>query len=281
MSGQRLLVLQSLWAMERRHPDGIEPALEDSVARIAGAGFDGVSAHWTDRAAVARLAGLLRPGGLAAEGQCFPRSVDDLAAVLEIAAEHRPHHLCIQADVRPRRVAEAVALLEGWMRLAEQVDFPVLVETHRNRMTCDLLFTLDLLDALPGLRLVADLSHHVVAREVELPVAAETEAMLARILDHAGALHGRVASSGQVQLELSFPAHRPWVAQFERWWSDGFARWRKRSGPEATLAFTCELGPRPYAIIGRDGADSTDRWAESLLLRDIARRLWADQAGVA
>ena len=52
--GQRLLVLQSLWAMERRHTDGLERSLEENVEKIAGAGFDGVSTHLTDRSTVAR-----------------------------------------------------------------------------------------------------------------------------------------------------------------------------------------------------------------------------------
>ena len=93
---QKLLVLQSLWAMERRHTDGFERTLEDNVAMIADAGFDGVSAHWTDRAAVSRLAGLLGPLGLTAEGQCFPKTVDDLKPVLEIASAFPVHHICLQ-----------------------------------------------------------------------------------------------------------------------------------------------------------------------------------------
>jgi hypothetical protein len=40
----RLLVLQSLWAMERRHTDGLERSLDTNVAMIAQAEFGGVSA---------------------------------------------------------------------------------------------------------------------------------------------------------------------------------------------------------------------------------------------
>lgn len=274
-SSQRLLVLQSLWAMERRHSDGIERPLEENVAMIAEAGFDGVSAHWTDRAAVARTAGLLRAAGLTAEGQCFPRTVDDLKPVLDLAAGFPVHHICLQPDIRPRRLEACLPLLEGWMRLAEQADVPVYVETHRDRMTTDLHFTLDILDALPSLPLLADVSHYLVGREFAVPVSPEDHAMIERIMDQSWAFHGRVASREQVQIEISFPPHRPWVELFARWWSYGFASWRRRSAPDATLAFTCELGPKPYAIIGRDGNDTTDRWLESLQLRDLARRLWA------
>lgn len=211
---------------------------------------------------------------MTAEGQCFPRTVDDLKPVLEIAAEFPLHHLDIQPDVRPRRIDECMSLLEGWMRLAEEVDFPVYVETHRDRMTTDLYFTLDLLERMPTLPLLADLSHYLVGREFAYPVSREDHALIERILDSSWAFHGRVASREQVQIEISFPAHRMWVELFERWWSYGFASWRRRSAPNATLAFTCELGPRPYAIIGRDGNDTTDRWLESLQLRDLARDLW-------
>ena len=37
--------------------------------------------------------------------------------------------------------------------------------------------------------------------------------------------------------------------------------------PGDSLTFTCELGPKPYAISGPDGNDLSDRWAEAKLLK--------------
>lgn len=273
---QRLLVMQSLWAMERRHTDGFERALEENVRMIGEAGFDGVSAHYTDRDSVKRLAQLRGAYGLSAEGQCFPRTVDDLQPVLEHASEFGVHHIDLQPDARPRTIGEAVALLDGWRRLAEQVAFPVYIETHRDRMTTDLFFTLDLLDARPELMLLADLSHFLVGREFPWPVSDDNRALIHRILDHSWALHGRIASREQVQIELSFAPHRKWVDLFLGWWRYGIQSWRRRADAHDTLSFTCELGPQPYAIIGPDGNDTTDRWAESLLMRDWIRALWDD-----
>ncbi|MDN7178500.1 sugar phosphate isomerase/epimerase [Caballeronia sp. SEWSISQ10-4 2] len=271
---QRLEVYQSLWAMERRHTDGYERSLEDNIRLIAEAGFDGVSASYESRDDVRRLTGLLTPLGLHAEGQCFPRTVDDLQPVLENATEFSMDHIDLQPDVRPRRLGDALELIDGWTRLAEQVDFPVYIETHRDRMTTDLHFTLDLLDARPDLKLLGDISHYLVGREFAMPVSDENHAAMHQVLDHSWAFHGRVASREQVQIEISFEPHRVWVDLFLDWWRYGFASWKRRAGPDDTLVFTCELGPKPYAIIGRDGNDTTDRWAESLLMRDWIRELW-------
>ena len=275
---QNLCVFQSLWAMERRHTDGFEPSLDANIATIAKAGFDGISTHYTNRNDVAAIDAAIRGTALKIEGVCFPRTVEDLILPLELAAEFPVSHINLQPDVRLRRVEDCLPLLDGWMRLAKDAGIPVFVETHRDRMTTDLFFTFDLLDQRPELPLLADLSHFLVGREFAFPVDDENHALIHRILRNAHSFHGRVASREQVQIELSFPHHRPWLDLFLTWWEEGFRSWRSRASEDAELVFTCELGPKPYAITGRDGNDTTDRWSEALQLMDMIRTLWATTA---
>ena len=266
---RQFLVFQSLWAMQT------EPgALDAQLDRIQAAGFDGITDHYWQPADVARLHAAASSRGLQIEGQLFPQSVDDLAAALDVISRYGCHHLTLQADVRPRTQAEAARLIEGWQRLAEQVDFPVLLETHRYRLTNDLLFTLDLLAQMPDLKLLADLSHYVVGRELPEPGAPEDDTHIRTILRHSWGFHGRVASSEQVQVSLDFPQHQAWVQRFTQWWRYGIEDWLARPDTPQSLSFTCELGPPPYAITGADGREISNRWAEALKMQALIREVW-------
>ena len=52
---QKLLVYQSLWAMERRRPDGQEWELQEKLRMIRDAGFDGAGVRFADRAYAAEV----------------------------------------------------------------------------------------------------------------------------------------------------------------------------------------------------------------------------------
>lgn len=271
---QKLLVLQSLWAMQNlRGAPGVR-SLEENVARIKAAGFDGFGAMLGDDDMARRASALAAAEGLVLEGLFLPTNLDEVEMAIERAGRFGVHHLNLQLRMLPRTLEEASRLIAIIQQLIHQADIPVYIETHRGRLTNDLLFTLELLDRHPDLRLLADLSHYVVAREMELPIDPTANQQMLTILDHAWAFHGRIAGSGQVQLPLNYPQHQPWIDQFVAWWSAGFASWRKRAAGDAELTFVCELGPQPYAISGPDGVDLTDRWEESLVMRDLARRAW-------
>ncbi len=276
---QQLRVYQSLWAMERRRPDGHEWTLEQKLAMIRDAGFDGAGVRFFDRDYAREVTTFLREHGMSWQAQCYPRSVDELRPIIEHVQEFGADHINLQADVRPYTLDECVPYIEGWRRLADDAGIALHIETHRDRMTTDLFFTLQLLDRFPDLRLTADLSHYVVGREFAWPISDENHALMHRIIDNAWGFHGRVASREQIQLQLAFPQHQKWLQLFMQWWEYGFRSWRRRAPPDGVLTFLCELGPPEYAMTGADGYELSDRWQEAGCMKDCVRTLWQACAG--
>lgn len=273
---QRLEVFQALWAMEQRRPGMPEPSLAENFDRVAAAGFDGMAidlgalAMEQARATVPHFARTGLGGLLTA----FPRSVEDLRPALALAHDIGAPFVVVVGQVMPLSVAEMAPVIEAWLRVAEQEAMPIQFETHRNCITNDLFATIQLLAAVPDMRLAADLSHYVVDREMPCPPPPALQALIDRVLDRSDSFQGRVAARGQIQLALDFPQNEKWVRLFRAWWAQGFASWRARAAADAALIFLCELGPPDYAITGPDGRELSDRWQEALTLRNWARETW-------
>jgi hypothetical protein len=274
-------VLQAMWAMERRQPDGIEWSLPEKLTMIREAGYDGISISGAGPDRVRAAADFIHQHGMVFELQCFPETIDDLHPALALARETGALYVDLQPNIRPRTLLECVSLLRGWIDMAASEGVNLLIETHRDRMTTDLHFTLDLIDAVPDLRLLADLSHYLVAREFPDPPRAVEHEMIHAVLDRSWGLHGRVASREQVQIPISFKHHQQWVNLAFDWWRYGMASWLKRAKADDVLCFVCELGPQPYAISGADGYDLSDRWAEALTMKDRIRADWQNVNGAA
>ena len=276
---QKLLVYQSLWAMERRRPDGHEWELDEKLRMIRDAGFDGCGVRFIDPPFARQVTSFLAAHNMTWQAQCYPRSVDELKPVLALVRELGADHLNLQADVRPYTLAECVPYIEGWRGLAAEAGVELHIETHRDRMTTDLFFTLHLLDHFPDLRFTADISHYVVGREFAWPIAAENHAMIHRILDNSWGIHGRVASREQIQVQLNFPAAPGLGAAFHGLVGIRHPVLAQARGPDETLTFLCELGPSPYAITAADGYELSDRWQEAIQMKEMIRALWARMEG--
>ncbi len=272
-----LHVFQSFGAMRGLPFNGqADWSLEEKLDRIVDAGFDGIEVAWTPTLPLGKEAiELAGERGLDWSIVCFPTSVDDFKQIADVFAGTAARHINVQPNVRPPTVLEAVPYILGWLDVARDAGLTVYFETHRDRMTTDLRYTLQLIDAVPSMQLVADLSHFLVGQEFAWPVSEENHAMIRRILARASGFHGRVASREQVQIPFSFPQHKQWLDLFLGWWEEGFQGWRERSPRAADLIFVTELLPEWYAITGADGRELSDRWDEALLMKRLVKETWS------
>jgi hypothetical protein len=274
---EQLRVHQALWAMTGL--DLPEASLTQKFDRVKSAGFDGMTIDLgvlTMQEAVATVPHFERTG-LKAGLTAFPTSVDTLRSALALAHRIGAPFVTLIGQHMPLRVAEMVPVIERWLEVAAEEGMPIQFETHRDCITNDLFTTIQLLEAVPALRMAADLSHYVVDREMSCPPTAVQQALVSRVLERSDSFQGRVAARGQIQIALGFPQHAPWVAMFRGWWREGFASWaRRHAGRNEELIFLSELGPPDYAITDVAGRELSDRWSEALQLQKWAREIWDD-----
>ena len=275
---QKLKIYQSLWGMELRNPSLAERTPEEAFKMVADAGFDGMCLD----PSVAEiqenldLKPLFEKHGLGCMVNAFPYAAEDLVPLLDFATEMNACMVNVISGVMPIRPEDAVAVVRQWIDEADERDMQLLFETHRDGLLNDLYFTLQLMDLVPEMRLCADLSHFVVDRELRAPVPDRDAQYISTVLNRSDCFQGRIASREQVQIQIDFPQHQVWVDIFKGWWTDGMREWRKRNVDDATLIFLCELGPPPYAITDGDQNELSDRWVESLQIRDWALEIWEE-----
>ena len=151
------------------------------------------------------------------------------------------------------------------------------VETHRNNFTETIRQTLELIEATPEIAITADFSHFVVVGEFYGWEAEDALERMQPIIERVAHAHGRISNGEAVQVDVGdgageegTPAHF-----FTRLWAAIFARWRRDARPGDVMPFSSELGPPRYAITLPDGREFSDRWAQGLVMTQLAARAWA------
>lgn len=275
---QELKIYQSLWGMELRSPDRPEYRMEENFHRVAEAGYDGMCLDpGADQIEDMRpLARHFEEFELGCMINAFPYSPDDMLPLLGMAREFDACQVNIISGVMPIKPEDAVPVVERWMGEAQDAGMPLLFETHRDGLLNDLYYTLQLMELVPGMRLCADLSHFVVDREMRDPINERDQGYISSVLERSDCFQGRVANREQVQIQINFPQHQQWVEIFKGWWREGMRKWRQRNADGATLVFLCELGPPPYAITDADRRELSNRWDESLQIREWVKEIWAE-----
>lgn len=275
---QKLEIYQSLWAMEQRIPGVVERPMEENFVLAAEAGYRGlcVDPAVNEIDETLALIPLFEKYSLKCMVNAFPHTIDELLPLLQMARTMNAGMVNVIGQVMPFSVAEGVQVIEHWMADAAGLCMPVLFETHRDCTLNDLYFALQLIQAVPDMRLCADLSHYVIDREMPLPLTKRDQAFMQSILQRSDCFQGRVSNREQIQVQIDFPQHQAWVEQFKQWWRYGIHQWRQRSANDAVLPFLCELGPPPYAITGADGLELSDRWQEALKIKHWVETIWRE-----
>ena len=245
---------------------------------VAEAGFDGMCLDPSAAEIAENLdrKPLFKAYGLGCMINAFPYVPGDMESLLDLANDMNACMVNVISGVMPIKPEDAVPVVRDWIGEAERKRMPLLFETHRDGLLNDLYFTLQLMDLVPEMRLCSDLSHFVVDRELRVPVPERDERFIQAVLERSDCFQGRIASREQIQIQINFPQHLQWVEIFKAWWKDGMRMWRNRNDDDAMLVFLCELGPPPYAITDANQEELSDRWQESLQIRDWVREIWAE-----
>ncbi|MBB6670696.1 sugar phosphate isomerase/epimerase [Cohnella nanjingensis] len=275
----RLELQQSWWAMIGLGENGKEWDMERKFEKIAEAGFSAISASIPAPEEEENWLRLLERYKLGFSAMAFPSSVNAYRETLAAAARMG----CVQyvnLQVMDSFVCgdAATGLLSGLLRAADEAAIPTFVEKHRGTVTQDLIRTVRYTRALRELRLTIDLSHYVVAGELNGPPD-KAESRFDELLARTSVIHGRVSNGEQVQVDIGAEGDHPMLERFARWWRKGMACWLEQAQPGDVLPFVTELGPPGYyAITQRDAGgrerEISDRWQQALLLKRIAEEQW-------
>jgi hypothetical protein len=272
----RLLLVQNLWGL-RAYPSAVEEWPDArKVAEIKAAGFDAFDV-WVGGAVEADLARwqeLGRAHGIGIGVEFGPERVEDadaaIAAAKRLGSPYLDAHVASYFTPEP----EALALVRGLVERCRAADMPLVVQTHRGRVTQDLLRTVALARAIPELRFDLDFSHYLVAGELTGALPPPAEAALATLMERATMLDGRVSNGEQVQIDIGPAGDNPHARRFAALWKKVMVSWLERARPGDVLPFRVELGPPSYAILTLEGREISDRWAQTLVIRSIAERVF-------
>lgn len=271
-----LLFAKSFWEVDPELP----LRLVDLLERVAEAGFDAtelflpyfdgtpkrtISAH--------QQRGLGIIGAIATLGDTPEEHLASLEKHVARAVRFEPLLINSHTGRDIFSFDDNLRLFERALELSERHGVPILHETHRTRPTYSAIDTLEYLEALPELRLTADVSHWMVVHESDLSDQPEALRGLIERSDH---IHARVGfEEGPQVADPRAPEWRGHVEHHVDIWK-GIAQSHRERGSEY-LTVTPEFGPFPYVpTLPFTRQPLVDVWEVNLDMREALQVALAD-----
>jgi hypothetical protein len=216
------------------------------------------------------------------------------ATVFEIAKTHREDG----ADATTLIVgtglesdAEIAKLADAIIEASERLSYPLFLETHRGTITQDIRRTVDLVRQFPDLRFNGDFSHWYTGHALSHERFAEKLEFLSPVFERTRFLHGRVGTSGSVQVAIVEEEQSEHVGHFRAFWTQSFIGFLRSAAPGDVIVFAPELLParlsfqgkwinvnyaRTFDVPGVGRREESDRWQQALVLCRLAEACFAD-----
>jgi hypothetical protein len=281
----KLRVYINLETLANLRPGGAWPGYEDARRdqRLLQDGFEGVQLITPDAVPATAMLPWCGIGRINT-----PAEADPLAAR---HAERGDLCLTVHAGWGIEDEDAAFRLLEAILAASEKHRLPIFLETHRATLTQDIWRTVQFARRFPEIRFNGDFSHYYCGQELVYGDWAQKLAFLEPVFARVGFLHGRIASPGcmQVPIESSLkmrPAQAHGVADyldhFRQLWTRAMLGFLSTAETGDVLIFAPELlsGTYYYARKFPNSAgqleEESDRYAQALLYRDLARACFAD-----
>ena len=184
----------------------------------------------------------------------------------------------------------AVRLVDAVLAASDRHRLPVFIETHRATITQDMWRTVQIARRCPEVRFNGDFSHYYCGQEMVYGGMPMKLDFLSPVFERTGFLHGRIASPGcmQMPIDATFrdrPQHATgevdYLDDFRTLWTHAMRGFLGSAGPGDVLVFAPELlsGRYYYARLfqnaGGEFVEETDRFAQALIYRDLARACFA------
>lgn len=249
-----------------------EWTLDEKLARVRESGFQGVEC-WIDDSDEAEVRAALDKHPLRLVLGHRPFALDDVRQTVERAKRLGADFVFAQPASAFTPFEDVVEIVREGRKMANDAGLAFFVETHRNNWTENLPQTLRLIEAVPEIRFTADLSHFVVVGEFYGWEGEGADERLAPILERASHAHARISNGEQVQVDVGDGSNDS-ARFFVRLWTRMLRSWRQAAGPGDVFPFASELGPPRYAITDRDGREISDRWEQSLVMKQLIEEAW-------
>jgi len=168
----------------------------------------------------------------------------------------------------------AFRLIDAILDASARHAVPLYVETHRATIFQDMWRTVGFLRRFPSLEFNGDFSHWYTGQEMVYGGFEKKLEFIAPILRNVRFVHGRIGNPGSIQVDLgdgSLEQH-PYIEHFRMLWKAAFAGYLATPAvKQPFITFTPELLSADIYYARRfRGVEESDRWQQSLLLRQIA-----------